>query len=174
VSSFYKKCYFGIKYRKYLKSWPTIFNQKKERSMTEGIHVKNGIVIPLHEIEITASRAGGPGGQHVNKTSTRITVRWNVKTTTALTDVQKERVLEKLASSLTGDGDLIIHASASRSQDQNKRMALENLADKVRRALIVPKKRMKSGVPKGAKEKRLQKKKQHSEIKKMRQVKYDA
>lgn len=141
--------------------------------MTDGIHVKNGITIPLHEIEITASRAGGPGGQHVNKTSTRITVRWNVKTTHALTPEQKERVLEKLASILTAEGDLIINASSSRSQDQNKRAALESLADRIRRALIVPKKRMKSGVPKGVKEKRLQSKKMRSEVKRMRRERYD-
>ena len=125
--------------------------------MIEGIHVKNGIIIPLHEIEITASRAGGPGGQHVNKTSTRITVRWNVKNTQAFNEEQKARLLEKLASSLTGDGDLIIHSASSRSQEQNKRRALEILADKVRRALIVPKKRMKSGIPQAAKEKRIEK-----------------
>lgn len=141
--------------------------------MSDGIHIKNGIVIPLHEIEITASRAGGPGGQHVNKTSTRITVRWNVKTSRALTDEQKERLLEKLASLLTIDGDLIINASSSRSQDQNKHAALENLADKIRRALTIPKKRMKSGVPKGAKEKRLQSKKIRGEVKKMRRERYD-
>lgn len=141
--------------------------------MSDGIHVKNGIVIPLHEIEITASRAGGPGGQHVNKTSTRITVRWNVKTTQALSDEQKQRVLEKLAPSLTTEGDLIVHASSSRSQEQNKHAALELLAQKVRHALIVPKKRMKSGIPKGAKEKRLKSKKIRSEVKKMRRERFE-
>ena len=54
--------------------------------------VKNGVVIPEHELEITASRSGGPGGQHVNKTSTRITVRWNVRKTSALSDEQKEQI----------------------------------------------------------------------------------
>lgn len=140
--------------------------------MNDGIHIKNGIVIPLHEIEISASRAGGPGGQHVNKTSTKITARWNVHKTSALTDDQKRRVLEKLATTLTNDGDLIIHSGSSRSQDQNKRRALEILADKVRRALIIPKKRMKTGVSKAAKEKRIEKKRRHSEIKKLRKVDY--
>jgi len=51
--------------------------------MKADVAVKNGVIIPAHELEITASRAGGPGGQHVNKTDTRITVRWNVKNTKA-------------------------------------------------------------------------------------------
>lgn len=138
------------------------------------VHVKNGIVIPEYELEITTSRSGGAGGQHVNKTNTRITVRWNVKTTNALTDEQKERVLNKLASQLTIDGDLIIHSSASRSQQQNKEMALARLAQEIRKALHVPKKRMATRTPKGVKEARLGAKKHHGMVKKMRgKIDYD-
>lgn len=140
--------------------------------MKEDLPIKNGIVIPGYELEITASRAGGPGGQHVNKTSTRISVRWNVRQTTALTDIQKQRVLEKLASSLTSEGDLMVHSSASRSQQQNKKAALELLAERIKKALIIPKKRLKKRVPKSAKEARLQQKKRHSTLKKMRSKKY--
>ena len=68
--------------------------------MKNDLTIKNGIVIPGYELEITASRAGGPGGQHVNKTDTRITVRWNVKMTSALDEAQKERVLQNLQSRL--------------------------------------------------------------------------
>ena len=128
------------------------------------------IIIPLHEIEITSSRSSGAGGQHVNKTNTRITVRWNVKNSAALNDEQKERVLQKLESSLTTEGDLIIHSSTSRSQDQNKRMALERLNYAVNQALHVPKKRRATKVSKTAHEKRLQGKARHSLIKKMRKV----
>jgi len=143
--------------------------------MKNDLPVKNGIVIPGHEIEITASRAGGPGGQHVNKSDTRITIRWNVKTTTALTDVQKERVLQNIASRLTSEGDLIIHNSSSRSQQQNKKNALALLSQIVRKALHVPKKRMKTRVPKSIKEARLKEKKRRGEIKKIRRkkIQYD-
>lgn len=132
------------------------------------VHVKNGITIPEHELEITTSRSGGAGGQHVNKTDTRITVRWNVKNTTALTEEQKMRVLQNLEHKLTTEGDLIIHSSESRSQHQNKELALKNLAAIVRKALFVPKKRMATTVSKSTKEKRLHSKKRHGEIKKMR------
>jgi ribosome-associated protein len=139
--------------------------------MKDDLFVKNGITIPGHELEITASRAGGPGGQHVNKTSSRITVRWNVKETSSLDNVQKGRVLENLKAELTTDGEIILHSSTSRSQQQNKKMALERLADKLRTALYVPKKRRKMIISKKAKEVRLQQKKQRGVVKKMRSKK---
>ena len=139
--------------------------------MKNDLHIKNGISIPEDELLITASRSGGAGGQHVNKTSSRITVQWNVRTTRALTEEQRQRVLEKLSSELSNEGEVTVHHSSSRSQFQNKKSALDNLADKIRRALHVPKKRLKTGVSKGAKEKRLQSKRLHGAIKKMRSKK---
>ncbi len=80
--------------------------------MKDDLFVQEGVVIPGHELDITASRAGGPGGQHVNKASTRITLRWNVQDTEALSDAQKPRVLRKLKSEVTIAGDIIIHQEA--------------------------------------------------------------
>ena len=147
--------------------------KKKYISMKNDLYIKNGIVIPGHEIEITASRAGGPGGQHVNKASTRITVRWNVLTTSALDTAQKERVVKKLGQRLTAEGDLIIHSSASRSQKQNKDEALKRLAHEVRQALAKPKKRIETKIPKAAEEKRIQQKKKRGQTKKMRKAKFN-
>jgi len=147
--------------------------KKIEGQKTNDIPIKNGISIPYHELEITTSRAGGPGGQHVNKTETRITIRWNVKETSALSENLKELVLKNLESRLTADGVLVIHNSESRSQLQNKKNALENLATIVRKALFVPKKRMKTRVPKKEKERRLKEKKRRGEIKKGRSKKFD-
>ena len=141
--------------------------------MKESLFIKNGISIPDQELDIATSRAGGPGGQHVNKTSTRITVRWNVHTTTALTDAQKKQIVEKLGSQITTEGDIIVHNSSSRSQLHNKKTALLDLAHKIRKALHVHKKRMKTRTPKGAKEARLKEKKGRSELKKTRNKKID-
>ena len=136
--------------------------------MSDELVIKNGIVVPLQEIEVLVSRSGGPGGQHVNKSNTRITLRWNIKRTQALDEQQKDRVLSNLANIITNEGDIVIHYGASRSQQQNKEMALNILAQKIRRALYVPKKRIKTRQSKAAKEARLQSKMQHSQIKKMR------
>lgn len=141
--------------------------------MANDLHVKNGITIPEHEIEITTSRAGGPGGQHVNRTESRITIRWNVKNTKALNDEQKERVLKNLETRLTTEGDLIVSNKSTRSQTQNKENALAILAQLVSKALFVPKKRMATRIPKAAKEKRFQAKKHRGEIKKMRSKKFE-
>jgi len=135
--------------------------------MHNSLPIKNGIVIPGHELEITASRSGGPGGQYVNKTSSRITVRWNVKYTSALNDEQKLLVLKNLEARLTTDGDFLIHNSQTRSQLQNKELALNHLAQEIRKALYVPKVRMKTRISKGSKEAAFREKKHRADIKKM-------
>lgn len=146
---------------------------KKDMFMSNDLHVKNGIIIPEYELEFTTSRSGGPGGQHVNRTESRITVRWNVKNTQALTPEQKERVLKNLESRLTSEGDLIVSNRSTRSQIQNKENALTILAQIVSEALFVPKKRMATRVPKVVKEKRIQEKKRRGETKKMRSKKFE-
>ncbi|MDR3647151.1 MAG: alternative ribosome rescue aminoacyl-tRNA hydrolase ArfB [Candidatus Babeliales bacterium] len=141
--------------------------------MRNDVHIQNGINIPGHELIITASRSSGPGGQKVNKSSTKVTVRWNVKNTSALNDEQKSRVISNLQSQLTIDGDLIINSEVSRSQYQNREMALQHLAEKVQQALFIPKKRKPTKISRSVKESRLQTKKLRSSIKKMRSKKFD-
>jgi ribosome-associated protein len=137
------------------------------------LFIKPGIIIPENELTITASRSGGAGGQHVNKTDTRITVRWNIKNTFSLTEEQKALLLQKLSSRISTDGDLIIHNSTSRSQQQNKKNALLVLAQILRDALYIPKKRIATKVPKTIKDARLKQKSQRSTLKKMRTKRID-
>lgn len=141
--------------------------------MKKDIPIKNSITIPDHEIEITTSRSSGAGGQHVNKTNTRITLRWNARNTSALSDEQKERVLQKLNARLTTEGDLLIHSSESRSLEHNKKMALKQLHHIVQKALHVAKKRIATKLSRTKKQARLQAKKQHSLIKKMRSKSFE-
>lgn len=130
--------------------------------------IKKDFVIPEHELTITTSRAGGPGGQHVNKTDSRVTIHWDLHKTTALTDLQKQRAFQKLKSQLNEEGMLMVSCGATRSQIQNRRLAMHQLIQKITKALHVPKKRIKTAVPGNIKQKRLNEKKNRSEIKKLR------
>src|ERR1700761_1113032 len=123
--------------------------------MSNDIFVQEGVIIPEHELEITTSKSGGAGGQHVNKTESKITIRWNVKTSNAITEEQKQRIIQNLSTRLTEDGDFIIHSSESRSQQHNRMAALKRLEKEIKKALHVPKKRMKTRISKSAKEARL-------------------
>jgi ribosome-associated protein len=130
--------------------------------------IKKDLIIPEHELIITTSRAGGPGGQHVNKTDSRVTLHWNIHKTAVLTDAQKQRVLQKLRSQLNEEGVLAISCGTTRSQIQNRRLATQLLIQKITKALHVPKRRIKTTLPGNVKQKRLQDKRKHSEIKKLR------
>ena len=109
--------------------------------MADDLFVRDGVVIPRDELTIRATRAGGPGGQHVNTSATRIEVVWNVARTRALTEDQRRLVLSRLAPRVDADGDLRVVAADSRSQRQNRTAAESRLAAIVARALVVPKRR---------------------------------
>lgn len=141
--------------------------------MSNDIFVQEGVIIPEHELEISTSKSGGAGGQHVNKTESKITIRWNVKESNAITHEQKMRIIQNLGSRLTENGDFIIHSSESRSQQHNKMAALKRLEKEIKKALYMPKKRMKTRVSKSSKEARLQSKKIRSSVKKLRKIHFD-
>jgi len=128
----------------------------------EDLGVRRDLVIPARELVETASRAGGPGGQHVNKTSTRVTLRWNVRESEALSPTLRARLLQRLDARLTREGDLIVHAAESRSQAQNRAAARARLADCVRQALRRPRPRVPTRPGRGAVERRISEKKHQS------------
>jgi ribosome-associated protein len=127
-----------------------------------GIRVNAAVFIPAAELEVRASRSGGPGGQHVNTSSTRIEVVWNVRMSAAISDVQRSRLVEQLASRLDSAGNIRIVSSETRSQRQNREIAEERLGATIRGALVIPKKRKKTKPTRGSVERRLSEKKKHS------------
>ena len=137
-------------------------------STADGLFVNDSLSIPRAELTYRASRAGGAGGQHVNTSSTRIELLWDVEHSSAVTDDVRQRLKTKLSSRLTAEGMVRVVASERRSQTQNRTAADGRLADLVRRALEVPKKRKATKPSRASKEKRLAEKKRHSERKKNR------
>ncbi len=121
-----------------------------------------------YELNFTASRSGGPGGQHANKVSTKVEVRFSILLSESLTPEQKEALLEKLKTKINAEGELIVTSQATRSQADNKEKAVEKCLALIRKALIPPKKRKPTKPSAAAKTKRLEEKKKHSEKKEHR------
>ncbi len=126
-------------------------------------------IIPPDELRFRTARSGGPGGQHVNKTSTKVEVLWNVARSKCLTDAERERLLAKLSTRIDARGVLRVTSTDSRSQLQNRETAIERINETVRTALRVPKPRKKTRPPKRAVEARLAEKKKKAEKKEGRQ-----
>lgn len=135
---------------------------------SEGLTVDTSLSIPRSELSFRATRAGGPGGQHVNTSSTRIELLWNVRESRALTEEERARLETKLASRLDADGNVRIVASAYRSQARNRADAEERLSALIRHALVVPKQRRKTKPGRAAHEARLDSKRKQSVKKKER------
>ena len=142
-------------------------------SRNNDLHVNGRVAIPRDEIETQASRSGGPGGQHVNTSSTRIEVRWNLDLTRALTAEEKARARAKLGTRVDADGTLRVTSSESRSQRRNRDLAERRLAELVRKALVLPKTRRSTRRPRGAEEARLHTKRERANLKKGRRWHHD-
>ena len=124
--------------------------------------------IPASELTVRATRAGGPGGQHVNTSSTRVEVVWNARQSVALTEAQRARLELRLASKLDASGALRVVAADTRSQSQNRGLALARLAALLREGLAVPKLRRATKPTRSSKEARLGEKKRRSHVKRDR------
>jgi ribosome-associated protein len=126
------------------------------------------IVIPGVELQELASRSSGPGGQHVNKVSSRVTLRWDALASDALTEEQRERLRKKLASRLTLRGLLVVHAERHRSRTRNRELARERLAELVAGAVAIQRQRIKSRPSRNATKRVKVAKQQHAEKKRDR------
>ncbi|WP_413293683.1 alternative ribosome rescue aminoacyl-tRNA hydrolase ArfB [Bdellovibrio sp. HCB185ZH] len=118
-----------------------------------------------HEFDFTYARSRGPGGQNVNRTNSAAILRWNLRDSQALPENIKARLLEKLATQLTVDGDILIRSEEFRDQDQNRSACLKRLQALLQKALFVPKKRVATKPTRSSVRKRLDSKKRHSEVK---------
>lgn len=106
---------------------------------TDGdLPLPDGNRIPAAELTEQASRSSGPGGQHVNTSSTRVTLRWNLRESCGLTTEARERATVRLASRLTRTGELVVHADRHRSRHRNREAARERLQALVAAAIVVP------------------------------------
>lgn len=120
--------------------------------------------VPEHEVEFSAIRAQGPGGQHVNKASTAVQLRFDVQAS-GLSPSVKARLLSMPDGRVTGEGVVVIKAQGTRSQEQNKAEAMARLQELVAQAEHVPRTRKATKPTFGSKQRRLAGKAQRSEVK---------
>jgi ribosome-associated protein len=132
------------------------------------IPVAPGVEIPEHELTFSASRSGGPGGQHVNKVSSRIELRFDLDASPSLTADQKRRIRARLGARVTKDGVLRVVAATSRSQYANRETAVERFRELIERALRKPKARLETRVPAAEKRRRIDAKKSRGRLKRDR------
>ncbi|HEJ83365.1 MAG TPA: aminoacyl-tRNA hydrolase [Desulfobacteraceae bacterium] len=129
------------------------------------IEINRSLSLPEDEIRFTFSRSGGPGGQNVNKLSTRATLWFDVAGSPTLTESQKDKILQRLGNRISKDGVLQVVSMQFRTQKGNREDALRRFASLLAVALIEKPRRKKTRIPRGAKESRLQAKKRRSRVK---------
>ena len=130
--------------------------------------VNDSVRVPRAELTYRATRSGGPGGQHVNTSSTRVELAWDVGASPSVSEEERARIREKLSNRISGEGLLLLAASEHRSQNRNKEAVTERFVELVRQALVVQAKRKKTRPGKAAREARLRAKKHRSELKRRR------
>jgi len=134
----------------------------------DDLRVRRGLVIPAGELRASASRSSGPGGQHVNKSNTRVTLRWNIETSEALSDRQRTLLLSRLDHRLTRGGELVLHADRARSRVRNLENARERLAKIVSGGLATARTRIATKASTGARKRGAEQKKHRSSVKSQR------
>ncbi|HET7274675.1 MAG TPA: alternative ribosome rescue aminoacyl-tRNA hydrolase ArfB [Longimicrobiaceae bacterium] len=136
--------------------------------MDDVITITDDVFIPATELTFRATRSGGPGGQHVNTSSTRVELAWSAGASPNLTDRQRARVMDKLANRINSEGVLLLTEGGSRSQHKNKEAVVERFKELLAEALHIPKPRKRTRPPRASRERRIEAKKHRAEIKRMR------
>jgi ribosome-associated protein len=130
--------------------------------------VNDSVSIPLAEFDFEYIRSSGPGGQNVNKTSTKVRLRWNVVDSPSIDEGLLQRIQQNYRSRITGEGEFLVTSQRTRDRETNRADCLEKLAEMIRQVATPPKKRRPTRPTRGSKERRLQNKKQRSQRKEMR------
>ncbi|HIY86842.1 MAG TPA: aminoacyl-tRNA hydrolase [Candidatus Yaniella excrementavium] len=139
----------------------------RDLQIPAGPGAPNGLVVPAGELVEQFSHASGPGGQGVNTTDSRVQLRFDIGTTTALDETQRQRALQELSTRLSGTV-LVINAAEHRSQRRNRTAARERLSTLLRDALVPPRPRKRTKPTRGSKRRRLKAKRIRSEVKQNR------
>ena len=129
------------------------------------IPIIDGLDIPEEDLVFTASRSGGPGGQNVNKVSTRVTLEFDVEHSTAFEDEQRAQIRKRLANRINKDGMLKITSQKTRSQELNRTDAIERFASLLRDALRTQPRRIPTRVSRAAQDRRLEEKRKRTKLK---------
>lgn len=135
--------------------------------MTEMLQISTKVSVPLSEIEVSAVRAQGAGGQNVNKVASAVHLRFDVRAS-SLPEFYKTRLLKRSDRRITKEGVIVIKAQQFRTQEQNRAAALERLREMIRSVLVMPKKRLPTKPGRGARQKRLDHKVQRARLKSLR------
>ena len=132
------------------------------------IQVTSSLSIPRRELQFRYSTSGGPGGQHANKVATRVTLLFDVKHSSLITEMQKKRIMKHFPTRINASGIMRVVSSKHRSQRANKESTIERFAALMAEALRYRKKRKRSDVPQKSKRRRLEQKRKRADLKRQR------
>jgi ribosome-associated protein len=130
--------------------------------------INDSLTIPAEELDVSAVRGGGPGGQHVNKVASKVVIRFDVANSPSLTESQRQRLLDKLQSRLTKDGVLVLSSHESRSQAANRELLTQRFSEILAQALERPRPRRRTRPTRASKQRRIEHKKRRARIKRGR------